>query len=76
MLIRINGILRFYQIDFKMSKVSAGKWSVTNFRGTYTVIGGKKAGGARNEWFVDGPEINGYINCKSMHECLKIISSL
>lgn len=41
----------------------------------FRVEGGKKAGGTRRDWFLEGPGINGAINCTSLMDALNLIES-
>ena len=60
-------------------KVSAGRWEgETNFGDTFTIIGGRASGGARNEWFVQYATGYGdrYIPAKSAVHALNLIENI
>lgn len=78
-LARIFGDLQFFDCDeLKVSPVSAGRWEihVKNVGGEdrkFIVVGGKKSGGASNEWFCHCPEFYGeeWIPAKSMVQAIR-----
>jgi hypothetical protein len=76
MLLRINGSLKFFQNDIAVKKLRPGHYTVTNFRGDYSVFGGRSAGGYHTEWYLSGPEVNGHIRCTSLIEACKIIDNI
>lgn len=53
----------------------SGEWLVRTFHATYTIFGGKAAGGGSREWFVD---IGGKtpIRVSSAAEAVRIIESM
>lgn len=61
MIITINSRQYFLDADsVEIKEVSAGRFEVTyNEDRTFTVIGGRKSGGAAHEWFVHHPEFFG-----------------
>lgn len=57
---RINGIVRhFNTTELEIKPVSNGRWHVRYDRGEFIVVGGRKSGGGRNEWFCHNPEMYG-----------------
>lgn len=53
-LLKLNGKLHFIDVDsIEIKEVSAGKYEIT-YDGdrTFEVIGGRKAGGSKREWYV------------------------
>lgn len=74
-LTKINGRSHFFETSkLVITPVSAGRWSVEYDRATFTVIGGRKSGGASHEWFVHNQEFFGdrYVPCKSMVEAIRL----
>ncbi len=72
---RINGTVRFFETTkLEIKPVSNGRWHVTYDRGEFIVIGGRKSGGAKNEWFCHNPEMYGdqWISCNSMVAALNM----
>ncbi|ARB06156.1 hypothetical protein FDH38_gp102 [Dinoroseobacter phage vB_DshS-R5C] len=61
----------------EITKVSAGRWEGKTRNGwSFSIIGGKAAGGYSNEWYVEAPEIwNGSIRVKSAMAAVKLIEN-
>jgi len=75
MITKINGRSVFLNTDkLIITEVSAGRWTVEYDRTTFTVIGGRKSGGAANEWFVRNEVFYGdeFLPCKSMVAALRL----
>lgn len=78
--LRANGRLVSYDgriVDIR--NVSAGRWEgETNFGDTFTIIGGRASGGARNEWFVQYATGYGdrYVPAKSAVHALNLIENI
>lgn len=41
----------------KVEQVAPGKFEITTLNGVYKLEGGKKLGGSRKDWFLEGPHI-------------------
>lgn len=54
LLIKINGRHRFYENLDSIKKVSPSTFTVVRGGWSYTVFGGKAAGGSSREWYVEG----------------------
>lgn len=50
-------------------RVAPGHYVVRAAHGVYHVVGGRAAGGARDEWYVVGPETN--IRCTSVLDAVR-----
>lgn len=78
-LIKINGRSHFIDRDtVEIAVISNGRWEIT-LDGDYKfiVVGGRKSGGASNEWFCHCPRLFGeeWVACKSMVEAIKLGAS-
>jgi len=74
-LIKVNNRYVFDAIDIvKIENVSNGVWEgKTSWDDTFKIVGGKSAGGASNEWFLEYPMAFGaqIIKCTSAIECIR-----
>lgn len=75
-LLKLNGRSHFINVDsIEINEVSAGRYTVT-YDGdrSFTVIGGRKAGGYSHEWFCHHPLFYGdrYMPTKSMIEAIRL----
>jgi hypothetical protein len=72
---RINGRLKFFDCDsIAITEVSSGRFEVTyDDERTFTVLGGRKSGGAAHEWFCHHPLFYGdaWLPKNSMVEAIK-----
>jgi len=60
MLVKINGRKTFLNADkLDIVETGSGRFTADYGRSTFDVIGGKKSGGASNEWFVRNVEFFG-----------------
>ncbi len=79
-ILNINGRKKYVGRVKSVSPAGPGKWRVsTNHLGMFTIIGGKKAGGASNEWWVESDDksiFNSHITCSSMQECIRMIEGV
>lgn len=75
-LLKLNGKTYFLECDsLEVEEVSSGRWSITmDGYHKFTVIGGRKSGGASNEWFCHEPRLYGeaYLPTKSMIAAIKL----
>ena len=46
-----------YNKILAIKSVGAGKFEITTRNGVYKLEGGKKLGGSRSDWFLEGPHI-------------------
>jgi hypothetical protein len=75
-IIKLNGNTYFIDADtVEIKPVSNGRWHVQmNDLDQFIVVGGRKSGGARNEWFCHEPRLYGdtWLPCKSMIAAIKL----
>jgi hypothetical protein len=77
---KVNGRTKYYDHLKNLKRVPGTKsrWTVEH-KGTgltYHIEGGKHAGGRRDEWFVDGGDINGTINTSSLVDSLNLLENM
>jgi len=51
-------------------------WTVERYGNTFTIEGGKRAGGTSRDWFVDSPTFNGSIACTSLVDAIRMIDEM
>ena len=74
-LIKINGRAKFFNRIKSVTKIAAARYAVETYaNGSFHVEGGKKSGGGRNEWFLDGFG-SSPINCTSLLDALRCIDT-
>lgn len=66
---------RFFSRTSSVTKNANGRYTVEHDAGTFAVIGGAKIGGSSNEWFLEGPSIDGYIPCSSIIDDLELLEN-
>jgi hypothetical protein len=72
--IRVNGRrILVNRIETLTADPSGGKWTGLANGKPFEIIGGKKAGGASNEWFVKWEGAFDFINVRSFHEAVRCI---
>lgn len=75
-LLKLNNQLHCLNGDtVTVTPVSNGRWSVQMDDLTpFIVVGGRKSGGARNEWFCYDPKLYGetWVPCKSMIAAIRM----
>lgn len=74
-LVRVQDRIHFFTADsVELKVVGAGRWDgvVNGFR-RFHIVGGRKSGGASNEWFVSCRTLFGdeWIPTRSMVECIR-----
>ena len=65
----------YYRLS-NLKQISPGKYTVKFNNDTYHIDGGLKLGGSANEWFLSGPEIKEYIDCKSVADALRLLDNM
>lgn len=71
-LIKINGRLRFFNCEkIEIKKISSGRWNVKADDHEFIVVGGRKSGGASNEWFLNDPRYSQWHQCDSMVKAIR-----
>ena len=78
MMVVINGRKRYFYSLENIKKLRRGHWTVRH-RGTgetYTIEGGKSAGGTRREWFVSHPQWRKPISATSLVDALNILEGM
>jgi len=60
--------------DFR--SVGPGRFTVTRRGDAYQIEGGKRAGGGRGDWFLDGPAFNQTIRCMSVRDALRLLDTM
>ena len=79
-LVKINRRTYFIEGVRSVTRVSPSRFRIETNQGTYLAIGGRRAGGAANEWWVqqDGGTdlINGQIACNSLVACVRAIAQI
>ena len=58
-----------------LTKTGHATWTVERYGDKYTIEGGKRAGGRRNEWYVDSPTWNGSAHCTSLVDALRMLDN-
>jgi hypothetical protein len=76
MLIKVNNRLHSFGRIQSITKVSDGKYVIVATHGTYRVEGGRKLGGTRSDWFVEGGQIVGHLNVASVAAAAKLIDNI
>ena len=74
--IKINGRTHMFNRVRSLKKVAPAKWEAVATHGTYLIEGGKKAGGSRRDWFLDGSDetaLRGTIRCTSLTDALSLL---
>jgi len=74
-LVKINGRTHYFDCrELEITKVSSGRYEVTFDGRTFSVIGGRESGGAKNEWFCHYPLMYGeqWLPAKSMVEAIRL----
>ena len=72
---KINGRTRFYRRITSVQKVKHA-FVVATYHGEYTIDGGKKGGGTRRDWFVEGTNIHPAIACTSVLDALNLLDTM
>lgn len=73
MLVKINNHLQSLPEGLTFKKVKPGNYAAEFNGNKYSIIGGKAAGGARNEWFLV-PECGAPINTTGLVDSLNLIA--
>lgn len=76
MLVKVNGILRFFDHLENFQKISLSTYIVYRNDVEYRIEGGKHAGGTRREWFVDSANWTKAIFCTSLMDALRMIDRM
>jgi hypothetical protein len=74
--VKINGRHRFYDHLHDLEQVSSYEYTVYRNSTKYTIFGGKKAGGRRNEWFVECEQWRDPIYTTSLVDSLKLLDTM
>ena len=77
MLIKINSHLQHFNRVSEVIKTRPGFYVAKTIFGDVEIFGGKKAGGSRNEWFVEGASIGcvGWLDANGLVDALKLIDN-
>ena len=73
---KINGRLYFFGILSNLTRVSKSLWTVERRGVEYRIEGGRHAGGTSREWWLDGPQFNGSIDCTSLVDALRLLQTM
>lgn len=73
---KINGRKRYYDHLMNFVKVDKSTYTVERHTITYTIWGGRQAGGSRYDWFVEGPDWKGAIPCDSILDALHMLDTM
>lgn len=71
----VNGRRVYTSHLSNLKKTGRATWTVERYCNTYTIEGGKQAGGTSRDWFVDSPTWNGSIHCTSLVDALRVIDN-
>lgn len=76
--LRVNGRLICFEPRItRVENVSGGKWQGEAGGEPFEIIGGRKSGGASNEWFVKWPHLNGdkFVHAQSAAQAVRMIET-
>ncbi len=73
---RINRRLYFFDRLTNLKQVSKSRWTVERRGVEYRIEGGRHAGGTSREWWLDGPQFNGSIDCTSLVDALRVLETM
>ena len=74
--VSVNGKKKFFPRIAAVTSLGHGRFKVIKTCGSaYIVEGGKKAGGTRSDWFVDGPLLKS-LRCTSLMDAIRCISGM
>jgi len=68
---RIRGV--YYDNLYDFTQVAPGKFTVRRGQNVYRIEGGKRIGGSRRDWFLEGPDLSS-TPCTSIHDALRLVS--
>ena len=72
----VNGRRVYTKHLSNLKKIGRATWTVERYCDTYTIEGGKLAGGRRNEWYVDSPTWNSSAQCASLVDALRMLDTM
>jgi hypothetical protein len=76
-LVTINGRRRYFNRVSAVRLTAPGRYEVTTeHHGTFTVEGGRKAGGSRRDWFLESASWNRPIQCSSLMDAVRVIETM
>lgn len=73
---RVNGHLHYFDHVANLKRISQSRWTVERHGVQYRIEGGKHAGGTRRDWWLDGPQFNGSIDCESLIDALRLLEKM
>jgi hypothetical protein len=76
--IKVNGRVHYYDHLTNLKRVSGSRsrWTVMRRDVEYRIEGGRHAGGGRREWWLEGGDFNGPINCTSLVDALNCLEHM
>jgi len=74
--VNINGYNYWWDHLSNLKQVGPGKYTVERRGTSYRIEGGKHAGGTRREWFLEGGNFNGPVNCTSLVDALRCLDTM
>lgn len=75
-MIKVNGRLRFFDHVEALRRVSKSRWVATRHGVEYQIEGGKHAGGTSRDWWVDGANWSGSIDCTSLMDAMRLLDTM
>jgi hypothetical protein len=74
--VRVNGHVMYFNHLTNLKRISKSTWQVTRNSSTYTISGGRHAGGPKDLWFVDFPESSRPVQCVSLADALRMLDGM
>ena len=77
MILKINGRIMYTDRVIAVEQTKPGEYRVeTRCHGTYTVFGGRKAGGSPRDWFIEFPGWTKPLLRTSLRDAIKTIENM
>jgi hypothetical protein len=73
---KVNGRTKYFDHLQDLVKVSSYEWTVKRNDVVYTIWGGKRSGGRRDEWYVENKDWNGPIQTKGLVDSLTMLDGM
>lgn len=67
---------KWYRRIKRVTSNGPGKYFIWRHDTKYTLEGGKHGGGARTDWFLEGPNITGHINVRGLVDALNMLENM
>jgi hypothetical protein len=72
----VNGRKFWFDHISDLKHIAGGRWTVLRHGVEFRIEGGKRAGGTRRDWFLEGGNFNGPIDCTSLVDALRCLEGM